>query len=417
MTRIAQDPDRDLTIGTGRMYVDGVLVENDARTTYLTQPEGYVDPETAPVPQGPALAYLRAWEREITVIQDPAIREIALGGAGPDTAARAKVVWQVALHTFGEQEDPGSAEASAWFRYWLDGLYSPAGLMAARARHETKGPVDACVIAPQAQFRGPENQLYRVQIHTSGVGLFPGDDAGQRVVRPRRKTGAGKAKEPEAPVATFVWSRENASVALPVASVAGPVVTLEVWGRDHRLGVDVGDWVELVDDATAVHAADEVPGAPPQRIHQVVAVDVPGRTVTLDADPGAGPPGGQPPLAVGGDPELHPYLRRWDHRPQGARTPCPWSSTHGSRWRTGWRSVSAPGTCSNPRGGTGRRRSGHRGASGGATTGSCRPARSPATSSGRRPRRVRPPSCRTAWSTTTRRWPTCPPGRATPSRS
>lgn len=323
VTRIAQDPDRDLTIGTGRLYVDGVLVENDARTTYLTQSEGYVDPERAPVPQGPALAYLRAWEREITVIQDPAIREIALGGAGPDTAARAKVVWQVALHAFGGQEDPGGAEASAWFRSWLDGLYSPAGLMAARARHETKGPVDACVIAPRAQFRGPENQLYRVQIHTSGVGLFPGDDAGQRVVRPRRKAGAGKDKEPEAPVATFVWSRENASVALPVASVAGPVVTLEVWGRDHRLGLDVGDWVELVDDATAVHAADEVPGAPPQRIHQVVAVDVPGRTVTLDADPGAGPPGGQPPLAVGGDPELHPYLRRWDHRPQGGADALP----------------------------------------------------------------------------------------------
>ncbi|MFJ3880196.1 DUF6519 domain-containing protein [Streptomyces sp. NPDC090077] len=321
VTRIARDPDRDLAIGAGRLYVDGVLVENDAPTTYLTQPEGYVDPETAPVPEGPALAYLRAWERDITVIQDPAIREIALGGHGPDTAARAKVVWQVALHAFGEQEDPGGAEATVWFRSWLDGLYAPRGLLAARALHEPEAPADACVTAPRARFRGPENQLYRVQIHTSGVGAFPGDD-GRRVVRPRRR-GAGRDLRPEAPQATFVWSRENASVALPVASVAGPVVTLASWGRDHRLGVDVGDLVELVDDATAVHAADEVPGTPPQRVHRVVAVDVPGRTVTLDADPGAGPPGGRPPLGVGGDPELHPYLRRWDHRPQGGAGALP----------------------------------------------------------------------------------------------
>ncbi|GLX39019.1 hypothetical protein Sros01_50920 [Streptomyces roseochromogenus] len=313
VARIPQDPDRDLALGAGRLYVDGLLVENDAPTTYLTQPDGHVDPETAPVPAGPALAYLRAWEREVTVIQDPAIREIALGGTGPDTAARAKVVWQVVLHAFGEEEpDPGAAEASAWFRSWLDGLYRPAGRLAARARYEPTAPSDPCAVAPGARFRGPENQLYRVQVHTSGAGLLPGADPARPVVRARRGRGAGRAAEP---VATFVWSRENASVALPVASVAGPVVTVEGWGRDHRLGLDVGDLVELVDDAAAVHAADEVPAVPPQRVHRIVALDVPGRTLTLDADPNAGPPGGQSPLQVGGDPELHPYLRRWDHRP------------------------------------------------------------------------------------------------------
>lgn len=316
VTRIDRAPDRDLTIGAGRLYVDGVLVENDTPTTFLTQPEGYVDPEADAVPQGPSIAYLRAWEREITAIQDPSIREVALGAAGPDTAARAKVVWQVALHAFGD-DDPGSEDAAARFRDWLDGLHAPAGLMAARARHDRKGPVDPCVIAPRAQFRGPENQLYRVQIHTSGVGAAPGDDtAGAgRPVRPRRRGGAAKGGNAELPVATFVWSRENASVALPVASVAGPLVTLEARGRDGRLGLDVGDRVELVDDATAVRAADEVPSAPPQRIRQVVAIDVPGRVVTLDADPNAGAPGGRPPLTVSGDRELHPYLRRWDHRP------------------------------------------------------------------------------------------------------
>ncbi|WP_327381945.1 DUF6519 domain-containing protein [Streptomyces sp. NBC_01207] len=323
VTLVEKAPDRDFEIGPGRLYVDGLLVENDHPTTYLSQPEGFVDPDAAAVPVGPFIAYLRAWEREITAIQDPSIREIALGSAGPDTAARAKVVWQVALYGFGD-EDPGSEGAAAALRAWLDGLHRPPGLMAAQARHDGTRPTEACTISPQARFRGPENQLYRVQIHTSGVGVAAGygETALQAVPAARQKTSAkGKPTGPD--VATFVWSRENASVAVPVVSVAGPVVTVAAWGRDSRLGLDVGDLVELVDDATAVHAADDVASAPPQGIHRIVAVDVPGRTVTLDADPHSAPGWGPPPLTVSGDPELHPYLRRWDHRPPRESQPLP----------------------------------------------------------------------------------------------
>ncbi|MFG2296013.1 DUF6519 domain-containing protein [Streptomyces sp. NPDC048603] len=318
------DTPRDLALGAGRLYADGLLVENDAATTYLTQPEGYVDPETAPVPDGPFVVYLRAWEREITAVQDPSIREIALGIHGPDTAARAKVVWQVALHAF-DGEDPGPGGAADALRLWLDGLHLPTGLMAARARYEPVppgGPGEPCAIAPRDGYRGPENQLYRVQIHTSGVGAPAGDDTVSPVAPPRRGTAKDAAERP--PAATFVWSRENASVVLPVARIAGPVVTLEEWGRDSRLSLDVGDLVELVDDATAVHTADEVPAGPPQRIHRVLAIDPPARTVTLDADPNApARPGGSPPPTVSGDPELHPHLRRWDHRPAGTAHALP----------------------------------------------------------------------------------------------
>ncbi|MGW8765203.1 DUF6519 domain-containing protein [Streptomyces sp. NPDC055815] len=317
VSRVPDDPDRDLLIGPGRLYVDGLLVESGEETTYLGQPEGYVDPDGSAVPEGPFGVYLRAWEREITAIQDPSIREVALGATGPDTAARAKVVWQVALHPFGN-EDPGSSGAGDALRIWLARLHGPKGLMAARTGDDRTGPAEPCVIAPEARYRGPENQLYRVQIHTSGVGAPPGDD--HTLLRPvpaARKRGAaakGKAAEPD--VATFVWSRENASVAFPVARVAGPVVSLESWGRDGGLGLDVGDWVELLDDATAVRAADDLPTAPAPRVHRITALDVPGRTVTLDADPNDSAPGAEPPApSVTGDPELHPYLRRWDHRP------------------------------------------------------------------------------------------------------
>ncbi|MBA3493950.1 MAG: hypothetical protein H0T87_07525, partial [Gammaproteobacteria bacterium] len=42
---------------------------------------------------GNYLVYLDVWERHLTYIEDDLIREVALGG--PDTATRAKIVWQV----------------------------------------------------------------------------------------------------------------------------------------------------------------------------------------------------------------------------------------------------------------------------------------------------------------------------------
>src|SRR5688572_28767577 len=64
-------------------------------TTYLTQPDLGGAPATIDVPDGPYLAYLDVFEREISAIDDPRNREIALGG--PDTARRLETVWRMAL--------------------------------------------------------------------------------------------------------------------------------------------------------------------------------------------------------------------------------------------------------------------------------------------------------------------------------
>src|SRR5215469_16357680 len=93
------DKNKDLSIGPGRYYVDGILVENDFACDYTQQAD-------FPLPAGDALAaelqaqtskafwiYLDVWERHITWIEDDDIREKALNGA--DTCTRAKVVWQV----------------------------------------------------------------------------------------------------------------------------------------------------------------------------------------------------------------------------------------------------------------------------------------------------------------------------------
>ena len=72
-------------------------------------------------------------------------------------------------------------------------------------------------------YRGLQNQLYRVEIHAGG----------------------------EAGGATFKWSRENGSVIFPILSISGKAVTLGHLGDGGRSGLDVGDWVEIVDDDLA----------------------------------------------------------------------------------------------------------------------------------------------------------------------
>lgn len=275
--------DRDLTVGAGRMYVEGILAENDQATTYWQQPDGHLDPDTDPeLPTDePYLVYLRLWERLVTAVSDPRLREVALGDHGPDTCARSRVVWQVAVSPFEDQDiDPDTA--LEWLRERYIRTERTMPRLAASAKRPDDADANVCDTAPESRYRGPENQLYRVEVHSGGS--------------------AGEA--------TFKWSRENGSVLFPVADVAGRVVTLAVAGRDTKLGLDVGDWVELVDDASASRVADDVPvgespGTAP-RLHRVTAIDPVDLLVTLDSTPAG---------HCGADPTRRPFLRRWDHQP------------------------------------------------------------------------------------------------------
>jgi hypothetical protein len=107
--------------------------------------------------------------------------------------------------------------------------------------------------------------------------------------------------------ATFKWSRENGSVIFPIAEpVAGKTIALENLGRDGRSSLELGDWVEIVDDDYQLgNRAD-----PLLRVEQVV----PGSStqVILSAEPAS---------KVGRDRNRHPYLRRWDHKGQKIADP------------------------------------------------------------------------------------------------
>jgi hypothetical protein len=140
-----------------------------------------------------------------------------------------------------------------------------------------------CVADPAGGYRGLENQLYRVEIHT------PGDSA-------------------DGGNPTFKWSRENGSVVFGVVRAdAGDKGTTRVrvqqLGLDRRLDLETGDWVELVDDRQVLAARLDAthPGPPP--LLQVQDVDRAQMVVTLAGAPAT-------PL----DPTMHPLLRRWDHR-------------------------------------------------------------------------------------------------------
>lgn len=278
----------DLTISPGRYYVDGILVDatrpddgvpvdDENRPgaapagvtagvtaggwTYWDQPDAFRDkerPETDNLPDEPFVAYLKVTERLVTYLQDPSILETALGPSLPDTSARLKVTWQVLAH----------AGDVAEFTTWVGGQTS-TGRLAARTERPARADESPCLAAPDARYRGEENQLYRVEVHSVGES------------------------------ATFTWSRENGSVAFGVSDVDGNVVTLSDLGRDGELDLDVGDWVALLDDAAVAREEHA-------NLLRVTDVDTERRRVELDGELAAG---------VGELAARHPFLRRWDHRP------------------------------------------------------------------------------------------------------
>ena len=267
-------PNRNLTVaalsGSLQPFINDVGGGSPQRhfvrraPTYLTQP----DAPGAALTDGNYQVYLDVWERAITSVEDDSIREVALNG--PDTAARAKVVAQVKVTA----PNDGS---TCYTPYELAAIFQPSncGCLMARAQ-PSRGSADPCTISPDARYYGPENQLYRVEVHTGSL-----DAQGEQTTP------------------TFKWSRENGAVVFPIAAGGGTsLITLESLGRDDRFGLTEGDWVEVVDDDYVL----ENRAAP---LRQVQAIDRVRMTVTLS---------GTADSSVGGDPLKHPCLRRWDQK-------------------------------------------------------------------------------------------------------
>jgi hypothetical protein len=250
----------DIVIGAGRYYVNGLLVENPDDVTYDKQPFLYVLDGTganlvAGLGKGQTLEVsLRVWQRLVTSLDDPCLREPALGQA--DTTARLQTVWQVVV----ENGQVDQVASTGKLRVYTTGAAADCGC----------GPVAA------AGYQGIENQLYRVEIHNPG----------------------NTADGIDGP--TFKWSRENGSVVAAVTAVNGPTVTVESVGPDANLGFQAGQWVEMTSDSYELGLTPNEVGP----LFQILNVDKDNSAVTMTAD------------ASWVDVSRNPRIRRWDQSGQ-----------------------------------------------------------------------------------------------------
>ncbi|MHC4438870.1 MAG: DUF6519 domain-containing protein [Planctomycetota bacterium] len=243
---------------------------------YSEQPD-YPDAKNhLPTAGNTYLVYLDVWERHITAIEDPDLREVALGG--PDTTTRIQTISQVKL--FRVQRD---VECGDEIPAWKEEIAPSGGRLTATTIPGTE-PEDPCLIAEGGGYRGLENRLYRVEIHVGG-------DIG---------------------TAEFKWSRDNGSIAYEIQEFIeeppGQVrqVQLKQIGRDEILKIKQNDWLEISGDETDLNVKNA------GTIAQVTNIDEAQLILTLSVD-----------VTTHRD-ENHTKVRRWD---TGIDTPTPPTTT------------------------------------------------------------------------------------------
>ena len=308
--------DSGFLIAPGRYYVDGLPCISENYIGFTRQvgyplSDSMIFDEIKNTP-GPYMVFLDVWERHICTIEDSDLAELALGGA--DTASRGQIVTSVIIAPplLSDQTriyDPvplgnditalqtaitgGIANDIKNARDKLNTTADQArrqlprvSRAKMRARARMSGMPDGdCNIPPEAQFRGPENQLYRIEIHRGGS-AWNGD------------TDHDKPSGNAANAATFKWSRDNSSLSFPILSLHGDLAKLTTLGRDLSRSLNVDDWVEVVADDISLSGR-------PGPLRQIKRINADELTVTLNAPVTEEYNEGS---------TLHPYLRRWDQR-------------------------------------------------------------------------------------------------------
>jgi hypothetical protein len=256
---ITSVPTGNFLLSPGRFYDDGILAEIEHAVLYTAQPDL---PGLSPIATaGSYLAFLDVWERHLTMLEAPSIREVALGG--PDTATRTCTVWQVRLMNV-----PDGTSCLSNVPAWDTLVAGSTGSLTARAQPEETS-TDPCIVPASAGFRGLQNQLYRVEIHAGGA----------------------------LNSATFKWSRDNGSVVFAIEEFLDGLPTdrlrMRSLGRDSEMALQKGDWVEVLDDNNELTFT---PGA----LLQILDIDTDDLIITLSAD------------VSGLSQDSHPKVRRWD---------------------------------------------------------------------------------------------------------
>lgn len=210
--------------GSGRYYVNGILCEIFNDTCYLDQTDYPFskDEKNQEIQKeyGHCVAYLDVWRRIVSHLEDPNIKDPAIGG--PDTTVRMKTIWQVKLKKLEDPTNPRGCPL-------VEGSTLTTGKLAARG-------------VPS------ENVLYRVEVHEGGA----------------------------TPV--FKWARHNASVAVRVVEILSDRdLQLEDLEMDEEYGFQPDCLIELTNDLL------ELKGNPGE-LHHVEKPDIDGKKLHLKTD-------------------------------------------------------------------------------------------------------------------------------------
>ncbi len=229
------DPALDLVVmggdgssaGAGRFHGEGLCATQEAHGSYFSQPDlPQPDPTAlAPVVAGQKRtdwAYLDLWERPLSYVERPALRDVALDG--PDTCTRTQLVAQVrllagtAVALVGTAVPPSDAFA----------MLPRIGLGLLSTKDKPAAGLDPCADPCEPVIKGPylgeENRLFRVEIHRAG-GIGAANAVG---------------------TAGFKWSRENAGVVSALITDAALAATSVEVEKPELFAI--GDLVELADD-------------------------------------------------------------------------------------------------------------------------------------------------------------------------
>ncbi len=190
---------------------------------------GLIDPPSA---GDRFVAYLEVWERLITAVEDPGIREVALGTL--DTSVRTRLMGQVKVAPLSVSVPEGSQVPIA--RAAFDDVEKSAGQLFLTVPTGSTTP-DPCALPTAQGYSGEDNRLYRIQVHHGG----------------------------SLSQVTFTWSRDNASEMFAADLSSGGELVL-----DASTPLAAGDLVEVL--SSVVDLGDDQLGSvsigsfvPPER--------------------------------------------------------------------------------------------------------------------------------------------------------
>lgn len=238
---IAAATGSDFTISAGTMYAGGLRVALDHSILYSNQPDwldhtddpDWIAPDGKTGPNEHIILVLQ--ERDVTAVEDPALREAALGG--PDGSART-ILLQHIQRKPTDKADCSKAlpdQEHAWASQGL--IFDPATLqLRSESRllvtwQGTPDPPDPCEPVSTGGYLGAENQLIRVQV---------------------------TAVDPVKGAFDLVWGWDNASFLYRVTAdgSANPVLTLDRSPADDYHRPRAGQAVQVLRAAAELRSTD-----------------------------------------------------------------------------------------------------------------------------------------------------------------